>query len=154
VVAVHESCSGDFALKYRESLGMWKSLFKLIGFVIVYAVLLMQSSAEGDSTPFAAPAAPGIFYLFQPDGSKISVCARGDDRFSWMETTEGYSIEKATDGLWYYVSDGSGLPGPVPENKRNGFVLTNVQAHLPPPKTLTKHIRPPALLVAPKGGEN
>lgn len=133
---------------------MLKSLFKLIGIVIVCAVILMQSSAVSNSTPFAAPAAPGIFYLSQPDGSKISVHARGDERFSWMETTEGYSIEKATNGLWYYVSDGSTLSGPVPENKWNGFVLTNVQAHLPPPETLPKHIRPPTLLVAPKGGEN
>lgn len=133
---------------------MWKNLFKLIGIVIVCAVILMQSSAGSNSTPFSAPAAPGIFYLYQPDGSKISVSARGDERFNWMETTEGYSIEKATDGYWYYVSDRSVLSGHTPENKRNGFVLTNVQAHLPPPETLPKHIRPPALLVAPKGGEN
>ena len=104
--------------------------------------------------PLAAPAAPDIFYLFQPDGSKISVYARGDERFNWMETTEGYSIEKATDGYWYYVSDGSVLSGPAPENKRNGFVLSSVRAHLPPPETLPKHLRPPALLVGPKGGEN
>lgn len=102
----------------------------------------------------SAPAAPDIFYLVQPDGSKISVYARGDERFNWMETTNGYTIEKATDGFWYYVSDVNGAVGPVAENKRNGFVLTNVCAHLPPPQSLSKHIRPPALVNAPKKGGN
>ncbi len=104
--------------------------------------------------PLAAPAAPDIFYLLQPDGSKISVYARGDERFNWMETTEGYSIEKAIDGYWYFVSDGNVSSGPVPENKRNSFVLTNVQAHFPPPESLPKHLRPPVLLIAPKGEIN
>jgi hypothetical protein len=113
---------------------------------------LTKSDAEGQSAPFAAPAAPGVFYLAQPDGSKISVYARGDERFNWMETTEGYTIEKATDGLWYYVSGKSGLSGPVAENKRNGFVLTDVQAHLSPPESLPKYIRPPALVNATKNG--
>jgi len=72
-------------------------------------------------------AAPGIFSLSQPDGSKIDVYARGDERVSWMETTEGYSISRSTDGYWYYVS--------------GDLILTNVKANLPPPKNLVKHIR-------------
>lgn len=120
--------------------------------VIACGVILIKSDAEGQSAPFAAPAAPDIFYLAQPDGSKISVHARGDERFNWMETAEGYTIEKATDGFWYYVSGKSGLSGPVAEDKRNGFALTNVQAHRSPPGALPKHIRPPALVNMPKTG--
>lgn len=122
--------------------------------VIICGVVLMKSNAEGQSAPFAAPAAPGIFYLVQPDGSKISVYARGDERFNWMETTEGYTIEKATDGFWYYVSDVNGAVGPVAENKRNGFVMTNVQAHLPAPQSMSMHIRPPALVNASRSEGN
>lgn len=121
---------------------------------IACGVILMKSDAEAQSAPFAAPAAPDVFYLAQPDGSKISVYARGDERFNWMETAEGYTIEKATDGFWYYVSGKNGLSGPAAEDKRNGFVLTDVMAHLPPPESLPRHIRPPALVNAPKRGGN
>lgn len=140
-------------IRRKNGASRWLALLMGIA-VIVCGVFLMKPNAEGQSAPFSAPAAPGIFYLAQPDGSKISVYARGDERFNWMETTDGYTIEKATDGSWYYVSDVNGAVGPVAENSRNGFILTNVQAHLPPPQSLTMHIRPPVLANAPKNGGN
>jgi hypothetical protein len=127
-------------------------IISALSLVIVCAVILMRSDAEGQPAPFAAPAAPGVFYLAQPDGSKIGARARGDERVNWMETADGYTIEKATNGFWYYVSGQSALSGPSAEDKRNGFVLTDVQAHLPPPESLPRHIRPPVIVNAPKNG--
>jgi len=99
-----------------------------------------------------APAAPGVFNLSQPGGITFSARGRGDERFNWMETADGYSIEKGVDGYWYYVSDGQSPSDQGAENSRNGFSLTDLKAHLAPPDSLPRHIRPPALLNPLKNG--
>jgi len=41
--------------------------------------------------------------VVQPDGAKFQMRLRGDEFFSWTETTDGYAIVKDTDDFWKYA---------------------------------------------------
>ena len=117
-------------------------LYSFFGYLLILATV----HSGNNLSAIAAPAAPGVFYLAQPNGIKIGAQSIGDERWSWMETSEGYTIEKATDGFWYFVSDKNTSSGPVAVDNKNKFTLTNVQAHLPAPTGLPKRIRPAGLI--------
>ena len=43
-----------------------------------------------------------------PDGSELAVRLQGDERYHYHTTSDGYVIEKATDGFFYYMQPVSG----------------------------------------------
>lgn len=58
----------------------------------------------------AVPASPEPVEIAQPDGTKIRLRLRGDEYFSWHETTNGYVVVKdAGDGFWKFARPVSGL---------------------------------------------
>ncbi len=58
----------------------------------------------------AVPASPEPVEVTQPDGTKIRLRLRGDEYFSWHETTNGYVVVKdAGDGFWKFARPVSGL---------------------------------------------
>lgn len=58
---------------------------------------------------WAIPAKPGKVVLTQPDGTKIEVYVRGDEKFHYYETMDGKILLPGSDGLLKYaVIDGSG----------------------------------------------
>ncbi|MDD2524241.1 MAG: M6 family metalloprotease domain-containing protein [Endomicrobiia bacterium] len=63
---------------------------------------------------FAVPANPNPIKITQPDGTNITIQARGDEFYHWDETSEGYTILKDTETkFWTYAQknqDGSLLP--------------------------------------------
>lgn len=52
----------------------------------------------------AVPADPEPVAVEQPDGTDIRLRLKGDESFSWHETSEGYAVVKdPTDGFWKYA---------------------------------------------------
>ena len=51
----------------------------------------------------ASPAYPGLINFVQPDGSKISIYLKGDERVKWAETEDGYSVLFNVNGAYEYA---------------------------------------------------
>ena len=61
----------------------------------------------------AVPAKPTPVIKKLPDGSQISICLRGDERFHFYTSQDGYPIIEKQDGYFYYaVSDESSKVAP------------------------------------------
>ena len=80
----------------------------------------------------AAPSAGLSYEVQQPDGITISVINKGDEWQNWLETEEGYSVSKATDGYWHYVK----------KYNKSTAVLSNTFADYDPPKGQLQHVVP------------
>ncbi len=52
---------------------------------------------------FAVPAPNRPVQLEQPDGSTVTVLIHGDERNSWISTTDGYSVARNPQGFFEYV---------------------------------------------------
>ncbi len=78
----------------------------------------------------AAPAAPIISEITQPDGTKFKARNRGDEWNNWTETDTGYTIIKDQEtGWWYYAvkDEGNGIKmgtNPVGKIDPQDFSLT------------------------------
>ena len=94
--------------------------------LIVFFCLSLQQAA------LAVPASPDESEVYQPSGKAIKVYLRGDEWNNWVETVEGYTIEKGVDGYWRYVLR---YEGKKP-------VLSNVCADKAPPPGLKKSLKP------------
>jgi hypothetical protein len=70
-------------------------------FCLVLFLFLIQVCFSG--TASAVPAAPDIFEIMQPSGHIFQARLKGDEWNNRVETVEGYSVKKDTDGYWYYV---------------------------------------------------
>jgi len=66
-------------------------------FIFILIAMLISSIA------FSMPAKPGIIEFVQPDGSKISIYLKGDERFHWAKTTDGYTILANKTGFYEYA---------------------------------------------------
>jgi M6 family metalloprotease-like protein len=64
--------------------------------LVVWVVLLFNSYI------LAVIAHPSPFFVTQGDGQKIKVVKIGDEWNNWMETMNGYSIERNKSGWWIY----------------------------------------------------
>ena len=53
---------------------------------------------------FAVPANPAPTTLIQSDGSEITVHLRGDEFFSWYETTDGYTLLRQENGDFVFAT--------------------------------------------------
>ncbi len=52
----------------------------------------------------SVPAVPFPQEFVQPDGSRVVVIQKGDERLSWFETVDGYPVVfDRTTGYWYYA---------------------------------------------------
>ena len=51
----------------------------------------------------ASPAFPRLISFVQPDGSKINIYLKGDERVKWAETEDGYSILFNANGAYEYA---------------------------------------------------
>lgn len=70
------------------------------------------------STALAMPAAPYPFTVEQPDGTAISLQAKGDEHFNWTEDADGYTVVKSNKG-WYEYAE----IGPTGHLNPNGLVV-------------------------------
>jgi M6 family metalloprotease-like protein len=84
---------------------------------------------------FARPADPKPIEAEQPDGSKITIILKGDERIKWAETEDGYSLLRGQDGFWEYATKAengdmvaSGVK--VTATKGESSILSNQQKHI------------------------
>ena len=77
---------------------------KASGWQVLGAWLLAVSLLGGSSRAVAAPAAPEVGELEQPDGATLRAVPRGDEWRNWMETPEGYAVDRDREGYWRYLS--------------------------------------------------
>lgn len=54
----------------------------------------------------AVPAYPKPKTYVQPDGTTVTYRLRGDERLHWMETTDGYMLQRSADGYLCYARRG------------------------------------------------
>jgi M6 family metalloprotease-like protein len=104
---------------------MHKRIFCLLLFLFLIHVCF-------SGTASAVPAAPDIFEIMQPNGHVFQVRLKGDEWNNRVETVEGYSVKKDTDGYWYYIRS----------FERDMPVVSNTYAHEVPLAGIRKHIRP------------
>lgn len=88
---------------------------------------------------FAVPAAPFPYTESQPDGTEISLHARGDEHYNWMEDVNGYTVVKNRDWFEY------GERGPSGRVNPNGMIVGRDN---PRALGLQKHILPSAAVRA------
>jgi len=72
----------------------------------------------------AVPAYPDPVEYKLPDGSKISITLKGDEKVNWAETLDGYTILLNKDGFYEYAvknSDGDLVTSGVKVNKQNSL---------------------------------
>jgi M6 family metalloprotease-like protein len=90
----------------------------------------------------AVPAAPVTLRVRQPDGRVVEVVSKGDERASWKETRDGFTVGQGAGRTWYYVQE-----------YRNGQpTLTTTRADAPPPSGLRRRVRPPGQIRRADGG--
>ena len=114
----------------RNNSGQKESPIK-IPTVILLLLLVVQALIP--VTALAVPALSDETVVRQPDGAMVKVFQKGDEWNNWMETSDGYTIEKGPDGCWYYVLKYDG----------NKPVLSSMKAGAAPPACLQKSIRRP-----------
>jgi hypothetical protein len=101
---------------------------------VILAVLISAISTE---TAAAAPAAPNIETLIQPDGTSLFARKWGDEWANGYETLQGYAILQSSSGWWVYARlslDGNLEPAIVSGK--------STPANLTAPPELQKHLRP------------
>jgi len=91
-----------------------------------------------ENVVLAAPTAPNVVTLSQPDGTSFEAIAWGDEWLNGMETLDGYTIEiQPEDEFWVYAQ---------PDNKDRDSTLTKESKSLivghDDPSDLPKHFRP------------
>jgi hypothetical protein len=100
---------------------------KLPVFFIVLLALIIMTPV----TALSVPASPDAAEVVQPDGTAVKVHLTGDEWNNWVETLDGYTVEKGPDGYWrYVVRYEDGKP-----------VLSPLRADAPPPAGLQQYIR-------------
>lgn len=81
----------------------------------------------------AVPADSSPFFVYQPDGTAVEVCNRGDEQQHWVETKKGCTIARdLVSKKWFYVDHYEGTSP----------VLTAVSADLECPEFLVRHLKP------------
>jgi len=95
-------------------------------FIVLLALIILAPTVA-----FGVPASPDAMEVVQPDGAVVKVYQRGDEWNNWVETLDGYTIEKGPDGYWRYVL---GYENGKP-------VLSPAKADAAPPPGLQKSIK-------------
>ncbi|MBO4752162.1 MAG: M6 family metalloprotease domain-containing protein [Bacteroidales bacterium] len=72
---------------------------KRIILVITSVVMILT----GVRTAQGSPAFPGLISFEQPDGTKVSIYLRGDEKVHWAETEDGYSLMYDEGGYLCYA---------------------------------------------------
>ncbi|MDR0543631.1 MAG: immune inhibitor A, partial [Dysgonamonadaceae bacterium] len=102
-------------------------MMKKITFYFCLVIMSIMSQAA-----FAVPAVPWPVEKIQPDGTKISVYIRGDEKVHWFESLDGYTLMYDSNKYLAYAEQdakGSLVPSKVRLSKSNA------------PKSLQKGLR-------------
>ena len=105
--------------------------------------MLIYVLALSCNTTFAIPASPTAFETLQPDGRKIRLHVRGDERFHWLEDTSGYTVIRDRGRYSYARLDKNGKlqPGPLTVGIDNPNA-TGLKKRILPPVHVRRSLRP------------
>ncbi len=67
------------------------------------ALCTVMLAASAGTAALAVPAQPKPITVTQPDGTKITVCLRGDEHLNWAETIDGFTLLRDTQGYWAFA---------------------------------------------------
>ncbi len=76
---------------------MKKSFYFILALLICFQLFLLSNSAQ------AVSAYPYPVEFTQPDGSKITILLKGDEKVRWAETSDGYAIMFNQTGTYEYA---------------------------------------------------
>ena len=88
---------------------------------IVYPIILIFLSCFLQQILHAMPAYPGPVIFTQPDGTKINISLKGDEKAKWAVTTDGYTVLFNDKGFLEYAE----------LNKNGDLVVSGVIARNP-----------------------
>lgn len=101
-------------------------------------VILFWQTLLGNAL-WGAPARPGVYRLYQPDGTQIEICLKGDEFAHYRETTDGFMIQQGTDHFWYYTTLENGCLRP------GAFKVSNISQRTPEEREYLASINQTAL---------
>lgn len=81
--------------KYADFLKLKKTMAKRILTIIICSFFCLMAAAR--------PARPGIYTLYQPDGTSFQAKVYGDEFYKIKTTIEGHAIMQGEGGWWCYV---------------------------------------------------
>ncbi len=103
----------------------------------------------------AVPANPDVNQLHQPDGSVFDARLQGDEWNNWIETTDGFTIDRAPDGTWRHVTGFDGNKPVLGATRAEKAAPANIEKHLHrdagPPLNLPGKSSPEGAPSAPQG---
>lgn len=98
--------------------------------ILALVALCCLASARPDHA-LATPALPFATTVTEPDGASLTVIQKGDEHQNRVETRDGFTVGRHSDGYWYYVE---GYKGSEP-------VLSSTRAHKKAPSQIKKGLR-------------
>jgi M6 family metalloprotease-like protein len=90
-------------------------------------ILAATLVASTNRVVWSINASPHPFTVAQPDGTTVELIMKGDEYYHWMETTDGYSVIRAENGVYHYadlnavgalIDTGNTVGGLRPQNLR------------------------------------
>ncbi|MCL4535816.1 MAG: hypothetical protein M1370_11740 [Bacteroidetes bacterium] len=115
-------------------------LIRLLAACLILAALSLGCSMYAS----AAPVAPVVITITQPDGTSFEAVPFGDEWMNGYETIDGYTIVPDPDtGFWYYADlgdEGALVPGELLPGRDD-------------PSALPKHLRPALIPGGEAGGD-
>ncbi len=79
-----------------------------IAILICMAIYFKPVSAVSQNTPPAVNVSPYVIAIQQPDGTKIRIIGKVDNKISYTETEDGYTLLKNKKNIYEYAKSGSG----------------------------------------------
>jgi hypothetical protein len=102
---------------------------KMLTVLVIFILCLIVTFPD---VLIAVPAMQDQTEVFQPNGVAVHVFMRGDEWNNWVETAEGFVIEKGLNGYWCYVT----------KYEKGKAVLSRIAADKPPPAGLRPGLKP------------
>ena len=101
---------------------------------------LLLATVPGTRQAMAINASPHAFEEVQPDGTRVRLHVRGDERFNWLEDTEGYTVIRDPGSREYRyarrLADGRLAPGNLRVGRDNPRIAGLQRRLKPSPERL------------------
>lgn len=88
-------------------------------FISLLIGLLATGISMAQQQPARVPAYRGVIVRIQPNGDTLRVCQRGDERFHYAMTVDGWQVMEGKGGYIYYATP----------TKTGKAVISNKKAH-------------------------
>jgi len=118
----------------------------VVRLVLALTVVLAPTLAR------AVPAPGRAEVIRNADGTTFVGIVRGDEWNNWVETKAGYTVERHTNGIWYYVKKFDGSAPVLDATPAGGSAPAYLEKHLLPAPAFRKSAPAPARAARGPGG--